>query len=156
MVLVSIFISILAIIISVIPILTDICEDFSLPDWRIFKTDEERGVRGKKEKEKSIVEEWIKKYNVPTELQKDLGAVTDKYFLVKMYKYGDYYWIYSRQPDGALGERRGVITFYNTISLPGAFFELDDLNKMCDEEVQAESLKRRGRIMRKRVDKLNS
>ena len=29
------------------------------------------------------LKELIEKYNVPTELQKDLGAVTDKYFLIK-------------------------------------------------------------------------
>lgn len=153
---ISILISLTAIFISLMPFLIDLYEDYGLPDWRIFETADEREARERQEKEKSIFEGWIKKYNVPTELQKDLGAVTDKYFLIKMYEYGDHYWIYSRQPDGTLGERRGVITFYNTKSLPGTFFESDDLNEMCDEVVQDERLKRRRRVMRKMVDILNS
>jgi hypothetical protein len=101
------------------------------------------------EKEKRVLEELIKKHNVPTDIQKDLGAVTDKYFLIeKSYYFEDWrdYWIYSRQPDGRLGEKKGVLTLAkeDLRAFPLTSYESDDeLNKMCDERVQrAESLRR--------------
>jgi hypothetical protein len=151
---ISILISLTAIFISLIPFLIDLYEDFHLPDWRIFETADEKERREKQEKEKSIFEGWIKKYNVPTELQKDLGAVTDKYFLIKRFfdrfEECHYYWIYSRQPDGELGEKKGRITLCSLRFRPLTSYESDELNKMCDEEVQVESLKRRRRVMQDR------
>lgn len=151
---ISILISLTAIFISLMPVFIDLYEDYGLPDWRIFETAEEKEKRKKKEKEKSIFEGWIKKYNVPTELQEDLGAVTDKYFLIKRFfdRFKDchYYWIYSRQPDGRLGEKKGELTFFDTREIsflesrefPLIFCRSDVLNKMCDEEIQrAESLR---------------
>ena len=141
-------------LIVAISMLIDICKDFSLPNWRVFETVDEREVRERQEKEKSIFEGWIKKYNVPTELQKDLGAVTDKYFLIERFfdSFEDchYYWIYSRQPDGGLGEKKGRITLCSLRFHPLTSYESDELNKMCDEEVQVESLKRRSRVMQDR------
>ena len=159
---ISLFISLTAIFISLMPFLIDLCEDFRLPDWRIFMTAEEREALGKKEKEKSVLEELIKKYNVPTDIKKNLGAVTDKYFLIKRFfnRFEDchYYWIYSRQPDGRLGEKKGELTFFETRGIsflesrefPLIFFESDELNKMCDEEVQDYPLKIRRRVMQDR------
>jgi len=153
---ISILISLTAIFISLIPFLIDLCEDYGLPDWRIFEAAEEREAREKKEKEKRVLEELIKKYNVPTDIQKNLGAVTDKYFLIKRFfnpfEYCHYYWIYSRQPDGRLGEKKGRITFSEEglRVFPLTSYESDELNKMCDEKVQAESLKRRRRVMQDR------
>jgi len=151
---ISILISLTAIFISLIPFLIDLCEDYGLPDWRIFEAAEEREAREKKEKEKRVLEELIKKYNVPTDIQKNLGAVTDKYFLIKRFfnpfEYCHYYWIYSRQPDGRLGEKKGGLTFFETREIsflesrefPLIFCGSDVLNKMCDEEIQrAESLR---------------
>lgn len=144
---ISLLISATAMFISLMPFLIDLYEDYGLPDWRIFETVDEREVREKQEKEKSILEELIKKYNVPTDIQKELGVVTDKYFLIERgflpFKDGVYYWIYSRKPDGALGERKGEITFWDARFLPLTSYESDELNKMCDEEIQrAESLRR--------------
>lgn len=159
---ISILISLTAIFISLMPFLIDLCEDFHLPDWRIFETADEREARERQEKEKSIFDGWIKKYNVPTDIQKDLGAVTDKYFLIESsfdkFKYLRYYWIFIRQPDGALGEKKGVLTFSEEglRAFPLTRRGLDKLNKMCDEEVQAESLKRRIRVRREMVGKVNS
>ena len=138
---ISILISLTAIFISLMPFLIDLCEDFRLPDWRIFMSAKEREALGKKEKEKSILEELIKKYNVPTDIQKNLGAVTGKYFLIKgffdRYKLIRYYWIFIRQPDGALGEKKGVLTFSTEAlkAFPLAHRGLDELNYMCDAEV---------------------
>lgn len=152
---ISILISLTAIFISLMPFLIDLYEDFHLPDWRIFMTAEEREVLEKKEKEKRILEELIKKYNVPTNIQKDLGAVTDKYFLIdKSYYFADWrdYWIFIRQPDGALGEKKGVLTFSveGLRAFPLTSYESDELNKMCDEEVQDYPLKIRRRVMQDR------
>jgi len=151
----SILISLTAIFISLMPVLIDLYEDYGLPDWRIFETADEREARERQEKEKSILEELIKKYNVPTDIQKNLGAVTDKYFLIKRFfnrfEYFHYYWIYSRQPDGRLGEKKGELTFFETREMsflesrefPLIFCKSDVLNKMCDKEIQrAESLRR--------------
>ena len=144
---ISILISLTAIFISLMPFLIDFCEDYGLPDWKIFETAEEREAREKKEKEKSIFEGWIKKYNVPTDIQKNLGAVTDKYFLIERFfdRFEDchYYWIYSRQPDGGLGEKKGRITFCSLRFRPLTSYESDELNEMCDAEVQAEPLKKK-------------
>jgi hypothetical protein len=136
------------------PFLIDLYEDYGLPDWRIFETADEREVRERQEKEKSIFDGWIKKYNVPTNIQKNLGGVTDKYFLIKRFfdsfEYCHYYWIYSRQPDGRLGEKKGELKFFETREIsflesrefPLIFCRSDVLNKMCDEEIQrAESLR---------------
>lgn len=151
---ISILISLIAIFISLIPFLIDFCEDYGLPDWKIFETVYEREERERQEKEKSILEELIKKYNVPTDIQKNLGAVTDKYFLIEgffdRYKFIRYYWIFIRQPDGGLGEKKGVLTFseegLRAFSLTRR--GLDELNRICDAEVQAESLRRRAKNMR--------
>ena len=141
-------------LIVAISMLIDICKDFSLPNWRVFETAEEKENREKKEKEKSVLEELIKKYKISTELQKKLGAVTDKYFLIERFfdSFEDchYYWIYSRQPDGGLGEKKGRITLCSLRFHPLTSYESDELNKMCDEEVQVESLKRRRRVMQDR------
>ena len=157
---IALLISLTAIFISLMPFLIDLYEDYGLPDWRIFETADEREEREKKEKEKSVLEELIKKYNVPTDIQKNLGAVTDKYFLIEGFfnKFEDchYYWIYSRQPDGALGEKKGRITLCSLRFRPLTSYESDELNKMCDEEVEAESLKRRRRVRREMVGKVNS
>ena len=145
---ISILISLTAIFISLMPFLIDLCEDYGLPDWRIFETADEREEREKKEKEKSIFDGWIKKYNMPTNIQKKLGAVTHKYFLIEGFVDRSmllhYYWIFIRQPDGSLGEKKGVLTFCEEglRAFPLARRGLDELNKMCDEEVQrAESLR---------------
>lgn len=107
-------------------------------------------------KPEKALAELIEKYNVPTELQKRLGAVTDKYFLIEAHPLpggsvwftdGGYYRIHSRRPEGTLGERQGELVFHGA---PVAVCESDELNKMCDEEVQAEPLKRRRRVMRDR------
>jgi hypothetical protein len=110
-------------------------------------------------KPEKALNELIEKYNVPTELQKDLGAVTDKYFLIKGFPFvgnsftaGGYYRIYSRRPDGTLGERKGKIELDE--NLFAVFESEDDLNKMCDAEVQAEPLKRRRRVMQDRFTSL--
>ena len=93
------------------------------------------------------------KYNISTELQKNLGAVTDKYFLIEgffdRYKLLHYYWVFIRQPDDALGEKKGVLTFSKAElkAFPLARRGLDELNYMCDAEVQAYPLKRRRRVM---------
>ena len=141
-------------LIVAISMLIDICKDFSFPNWRVFETVDEREVREKQEKEKNIFEGWIKKYNVPTDIQKNLGAVTDKYFLIERFfvnRFEDcHYWIYSRKPDGGLGEKKGRITLCSLRFRPLTSYESDELNKMCDEEVQAESLKRRRRVMQDR------
>lgn len=156
---IALLISLTALFISLMPILINLCEDFHLPDWRIFETAEEREAREKKEKEKSVLEELIKKYNVPTELQKDLSVVTDKYFLIERFfdSFEDchYYWIYSRQPDGGLGEKKGALTLTKECLrvFPITSYESDELNKMCDEEVQAYPLKRRRRVMQDRFCK---
>lgn len=102
------------------------------------------------------LKELIEKYNVPTELQKDLGAVTDKYFLIKwfcdVFREYVYYWIYSRQSDGTLGERKGKVVLFGS---PFAVCESEaELNKMCDGEVQAEQLKRRRHVMQDRFTSL--
>ena len=155
---ISIIISLIAIFISLIPFLIDLYEDYGLPDWRIFETADKREERERQEKEKSILEELIKKYNVPTDIQKNLGAVTDKYFLIERFfdSFEDchYYWIYSRQPDGGLGEKKGRITLCSLRFHPLTSYESDELNKMCGEEVQAESLKRRRRVLNDRFTSL--
>jgi hypothetical protein len=143
-ILISILISLTAIFISLMPFLIDLCEDYGKPDWgtsEIFETVDGR------------LEELIEKYNVPTELQKDLGAVTDKYFLIEAFPLpgGWYYRIHSRRPDGTLGERKGGLEFYGG---PVAVCESDELNEMCDAEVQAEPLKRRRRVMQDRFTSL--
>jgi hypothetical protein len=157
---ISLLISATAMFISLMPFLIDLYEDYGLPDWRIFETADKREVREGQEKEKSIFDGWIKKYNVPTNIQKNLGGVTDKYFLIKRFfdSFEDchYYWIYSRQPDGGLGEKKGRITLCSLRFRPLTSYESDELNKMCDEEVQAESLKRRRCVRREMVGKVNS
>lgn len=109
-------------------------------------------------KPEKALNELIEKYNVPTELQKNLGAVTDKYFLIKRFfdpfKDCHYYWIYSRQPDGRLGEKKGRITLCSLRFRPLISYESDELNKMCDAEVQAEPLKSRRRVMQDRFTSL--
>jgi hypothetical protein len=96
------------------------------------------------------------KYNISTELQKKLGAVTDKYFLIEgffdRYKFIRYYWIFIRQPDGALGEKKGVLTFSveGLRAFPLTRRGLDELNKMCDERVQRAELLRIAKIMQDR------
>jgi hypothetical protein len=149
--LIAIFISLIAIFISFIPFLKTLYEDYGKPalPWRSCETVE-------KTEERKKLEELIKKYNVPTELQKNLSAVTEKYFLMWWFKaetgkFGRY-WIYSRQPDGTLGENKGEIKFFGS---PFAVFESEDeLNEMCDEEVQGEPLKRRRRVMQDRFTSL--
>ena len=148
--LIAICISLIAIFISFIPFLKTLYEDYGKPDWgtsEIFETVDER------------LEELIEKYNVPTELQKDLGAVTDKYFLIKGFPFvgnsftaGGYYRIYSRRPDGTLGERKGGLKFCG--GPVAVWASEDELNEMCDAEVQAEPLKRRRRVMQDRFTSL--
>jgi len=139
---IALFISLIAIFISFTPFLQTLYKDYGKSDWRSCETVDETEARKK-------LEELIEKYNVPTELQENLSAVTDKYFLLWYFKdegvqFGRY-WIYSRHPDGTLGERTGEVGFYGN---PCAVFESEDeLNKLCDDEVQEESLKRRRRVM---------
>ena len=138
--LIAIFISLIAIFISFIPFLKPLFEDYGKPalPWRGCETVE-------KTEEQKKLEELIEKYNVPAELQENLSAVTEKYFLMWFFKdeslkFGRY-WIYSRQPDGTLGENKGDMKFFGS---PFAVFESEDeLNEMCDKEVQAESLRRK-------------
>ena len=142
---ISILISLTAIFISLIPFLKTLYGDYGKPDWgtsEIFETVDER------------LAQLIEKYNVPTELQKNLGAVTDKYFLMEAFplQYGWYYRIHSRRPDGTLGERKGGLEFCGG---PVAVWASEgELNEMCDEEVQAESLKIRRRVMQDRFTSL--
>lgn len=154
--LIAISISLIAIFMGIIPFLKTLYEDYGKPDWGISETVDER------------LEELIEKYNVPTELQKNLGAVTDKYFLIKgfplrggrnlepyaLFKAHEcwYYRIYSRRPDGTLGERKGNIALYENLFV--VCESENELNEMCDAEVQAEPLKRRRRVMQDRFTSL--
>jgi len=151
---ISLVIALIAIFISFIPFLKTLYEDYGLPAWRLFETVYERlkeliekyNVPTKLQKDLGAVtderlEELIEKYNVPTELQKKLGAVTDKYFLIEGFfdrcKLLHYYWIFIRQPDGSLGEKKGVLTFCKAElrAFPLTRRGLDELNYMCDAEV---------------------
>jgi len=139
------FISLIAIFISAIPFLKTLYEDYGKPDWRSCETVDETEARKK-------LEELIKKYNVPTELQKDLVAVTDKYFVIQWYydNYSDavHCFIYGRQPDGTLGDRKGTTWFERTglavWETDGLDRIRDDINALCDLEVE------RQRVMRDR------
>ena len=109
-------------------------------------------------RKKKLIEKLIKKYNVPTELQKDLVAVTDKYFVIEWY-YDNFNgsircFIYGRQPDGTLGDRKGTTWFERTGLAVWETDDLDrirdDINALCDLEVEAEPGKRRRRVMQER------
>ena len=95
---------------------------------------------------------------MPTELQKDLVAVTDRYFVIEWY-YDNYKecvrcFIYGRRPDGTLGDRKGTTWFERTAlavwETDGLDTIRDEINALCDLEVQAYSLRRRRRVMRAR------
>ena len=134
---ISLFIALIAIFISLIPSFKTFYEETEkrkkLEELEERKKLEELEVRKK-------LEELIEKYNVPTELQ-NLGAVTDRYFLIERFfdrsMLLHYYWIFIRQPDGALGEKKGVLTFSTEAlkAFPLAHRGLDELNYMCDAEV---------------------
>jgi len=109
-------------------------------------------------RKKKLIKKLIKKYNVPTELQKDLVAVTDKYFVIEWFydNYNDAVrcFIYGRQPDGTLGDRKGTTWFERTAfaawETDGLDTMRDEINALCDLEVKAERLKIRRRVMRDR------